>query len=101
MLVRHRRLPYAPDVAAESREVERQQLAVDIVGEAMSTLDLPQGLGAAIREHLVDALLAHPDARILLRRAMEDPQVQQSDEVPHAENIVGVDELGKHEEGTG
>ncbi len=92
---------YAQPVEREPNFDTRQELALAIVAEAMGTLELPRGLDEAIRDHLTDALLAHPKAQSLLRRAMEDPHVDRTDEVVRAGLGLEAEDHEDPQEGTG
>lgn len=69
--------------ASDPAEDRRARLAEEIVDEALDGYRavLPAALYEAIRDHLLDAFVFEPDARLLLRRALPDPQRAVSGEV--------------------
>ncbi len=79
------------------------ELADEIVDEALGEFAglLPAELLREIHACVADRLVAHPEGRAVLRRAMPDPQMDSSGDVARSEQAASDDAQPDAEEGAG
>ncbi len=72
-------------------EREREQLVEDILNEALKGYDglVPRQVLQFIRDLQGIELMCHPDARELVRQALEDAEVDRSGEVANEPSVAG------------